>query len=159
MTTIFRDPFVWGRHLSAEGKDNNDMTWVPVSSLLSYDRFIDLNDAVWGRAIIYWSHKYQWYPANRRANKILRPIFKSADMPFPRSGARGDAFIRQGKSERYYTYIPQEVATMDQCWEWAEGNLTPHSYSVQEAFDTLDQWLLILGDDENDHLKARMRWG
>jgi hypothetical protein len=156
MTKILKGPIAWGLLLSAEGKEHDDYNYVPTHSLSVYDRCTPYDDGDWGRVNLYWDYRRRYLPANRRANKILRPIFEGDDMIFPSNGVRGDAFIREGKGERYHLYFPLEMATGDECLEWAEENLTLDSYFFQPLFD---QWLLILGDDESDHFKAQMRWG
>jgi hypothetical protein len=159
MTIIFRATFVWGELLAAQGKAHNKSICMPVAYLRlhdEFDSFIEFDHAEWGRTALYWGSKYRYRPANRNANKILRPVFERFDMTFPKNGARGDAFIRFGRGERDYMYIPKQAAPFNEGLEWAKANLTPGSYFLQDAFN---HWLLILGDDKNDHFKAQMRWG
>jgi hypothetical protein len=108
-----------------------------------------------GPTFIHWDDR-PYEPANRRANKILRQSYTANYARFPRSGARGEALIRHGAGERYYIPIA-EGNTPEEAIDWAEANLIKDSWYIYGG--SIDQCSLILGNDEGDHFKAKMRFG
>jgi hypothetical protein len=153
-TNLPRAHYIWGTMIDTRGRSMDCFSYF--SPILFYDwNFTQVIHPNLGPTILYWAGNPN-FPSNRRANKYLRPVYEATYVQFPKKGARGDALIRHGAGERYYIPISGDI---DFCEieEWAEQSLSEGSYYID--LESNEEWRLILSDDEDDHFRAKMRFG
>jgi hypothetical protein len=160
-SSLLRARFIWGHVLSPDGRQNDYFSYFRLDNgsfprgTFDERNFTPINYRGVGNTLIYWGNK-AYEPVNRRAINYVRPVYEANHVKFPRGGARGEALIVHGVGERYHIPVPA-ADTIDEVIDWAEENLVEERWFIYE--DPEGQWHLILGDDESDHFKAKMRFG